>query len=190
MSMADPAQIAARSEVAASASSKSAASSPPTSNLKLWTTLVVAGLLTGGAIAAVAGWGAGGPSYLQMVARADLDQAAASLPQQIAAQAAEEARQCKTPLPYVTLQTAQDTTPNRIRIRSGNYTSPWLLLNGSPQRIAVPFPAPYPTGKGELFIEGATRPVTLWLKPAVVVSAQTAPGRISVMWNTSNPCPH
>lgn len=187
--MVDPAEVAARSEEAASAPSKSAASSPTPSNLKLWAALVVAGLLTGGAIAIVAGWQAAGLSYLQMVARADLDQAATSLPQTIAAQATEEARQCKTPLPYVTLQTAQDTTPNRIRIRSGNYISPWLPLNGAPRRIAVPLPAPYPTGKGELFIEGATRPVTIWLNPAVVVNAQPAPSRISVVWNSSNPCP-
>jgi len=151
--------------------------------------LVIAGVLTGSAIAVVSRWQAGGPSSLQMVARADLDQAATSLPQTIAAQASEEARQCKTPLPYVTLQTAQDTMPNRIRIRSGGYTSPWLPLNGAPQRIAVPLPAPYPAGKGELSIEGATRPVTIWLNPAIVVNAQPEPSRIPVVWNSSNPCP-
>jgi hypothetical protein len=183
-------EAAAHSDEVAPAPPKPSAPSVPLRSLKLWLMLLVAGALTGIAIGVIAGRQAGrGPSMLQTVARAELDHPTSYLERTIPAHAIEEARQCKIPIPYVTLQAEADKTPDRIRIRSGSYISPWLLLNGTPQRVAVPFPAPYPTGNGELFIEGVTRPVTIWLSPAIVVGTQVASNPVPVTWNTSNPCP-
>lgn len=187
--MVSPVQAAAHSGEVAPASSKAPVSHVIPDSSQLRVILIVAAVATGCAIGAIAGRQAGrGPSVLQTVARADLDQSIPYLERTIPPRAIEEARQCKIPIPYVTLQAAVGTTPDRVRIRSGNYLSPWLLLNGTPQRIAVPFPAPYTVGKGELFIEGATRPLTLWLSPAVVIGPQVTPSPIPITWNTSNPC--
>lgn len=187
--MVSPVQAAAHSGEVARAPSEALESLVTADTIKLRVILIVAAVLTGGAIGVIAGPQSGrGPAVLQTVARADLDQLASYLERTIPARAIEAARRCEIPIPYVTLQADIGMTPDRVRIHSGNYISPWLLLNGSPQRIVVPFPSPYAMGKGEMIIEGATRPVTLWLSPAVVVGPQATSSPIPVTWNTSNPC--
>ena len=166
------------------------AAPPSPANITLAALLLAGGLLTGTAAALVASQGsAGGASTLQVIARSDLDQAKTSMQPESAAQAAEEARQCKTPLASITVQAASGSAPQRIRIRSGTYVSPWLLLSDAPRRMAIPFPAPYLTGKGELIVEEATRPVTLWLTPPRDVGPQAGSNLIPVVWATTNPCP-
>jgi hypothetical protein len=162
---------------------------PPSSNMRLVAAYILAALLTGIAAAAIISREASSDSSgLQTVARADLDSAIVSMNQSAAAQAVDDARQCKAPLAYVVLQAQAGPAPLSVRIRSGAYLSPWMQLTESPRRVAIPFPAPYVTGKGELFVEGALRPVTIWLTPGRIVSADPASAHIPVVWTPANPC--
>jgi F0F1-type ATP synthase assembly protein I len=129
-----------------------------------------------------------GPWGLQTVASAELENALLSMDPSASAQAAEEARRCKTPLAYVTLQAEPGPTPVTVRIRSGGYVSAPISLSDAPRRVAIPFPAPYPTGRGELFLEGAQRSVKIWLNPGRVVGSNPASAHIPVMWTPINPC--
>jgi hypothetical protein len=165
-----------------------ASAKPPSSSRRLVAAYIVAALLAGIAAAVTVDRHASSDSWgLQMVARADLDSAIVSM-NQSAARAIDDARQCKAPLAYVVLQAQAGPAPLPVRIRSGAYLSPWLQLTESPRRVAIPFPAPYLTGKGELFVEGALRPVTIWLTPGRIVGADAASAHIPVVWTPVNPC--
>lgn len=151
--------------------------------------LVIAGALVGGLAALTIGRpDASTPPGLQAVAHADLENAILSMNSAAAAQAVDEARRCKAPLAYVTLQAAPGATPVTVRIRSGDYLSPSILLSDAPRRVAIPFPAPYLSGKGELSVEGAERLVTVWLNPGRVVGRDPASALIPVVWTPINPC--
>jgi hypothetical protein len=156
--------------------------------MRLVAAYIVAALLTGIAAAVTVGRQASSDSSgLQMVERPDLDSAIVSM-NQSAARAIDEARQCKAPLAYVVLQAQAGPASLSVRIRSGAYLSPWMQLTESPRRVAIPFPSPYLTGKGELFVEGALRPVTIWLTPGRIVGADAASAHIPVVWTPTNPC--
>jgi hypothetical protein len=165
---------------------------PPTSpsSMRLLLFLVVAGAVVGGVVALVVNHrgGASAAPQLQAVTRADLENAILSMNSATAAQAVDEARRCKAPLAYVTLQAAPGPTPVRVQIRSGGYLSPSILLSDAPRRVAIPFPEPYLTGRGELFLEGEPpRPVTIWLQPGRSVDPGS-PNIIPVVWTPSIPC--
>jgi len=165
---------------------------PPTSpsSMRLLLFLIVAGAVVGGVVALVVNHrgGASAAPQLQAVTRADLENAILSMNSATAAQAVDEARRCKAPLAYVTLQAAPGPTPVRVQIRSGGYLSPSILLSDAPRRVAIPFPEPYLTGRGELLLEGERlRPVTIWLQPGRIVYPGS-PNIIPVVWTPSNPC--
>ena len=85
---------------------------PPSSNTRLMAAYIVAALLTGLAAAAIIGREVpSASSALQMIARADLEDAIVSIQQSEAAQAIEGARRCKEPLAYVVLQAQAGPTP-------------------------------------------------------------------------------
>jgi len=125
---------------------------------------------------------------IEIVARSQIDDAVLSLDSSAAGPIGEEARQCKTPLAFVTLALQPGAPPASIRIRSGNYLSPSLRLTDAPRRIAVPFPAPYPTGRGVLSVEGAAQGLTVWLSPAWRVGNLTGIAHRNVVWVPTNPC--
>ena len=75
-----------------------------------------------------------------------------------------------------------------IRIRSGDYLSPSIRVTDSPRRIAVPFPAPYPNGRGFLSVEGSARGLTVWLSPGRYVGTLDGAAPITVVWTPKNPC--
>jgi hypothetical protein len=123
-----------------------------------------------------------------MVAHNQLDDAILSMDTKGAGTASEDARQCKTPLAFVTVVAGPDASPGSIRIRSGGYLSPSVLVTASPQRIAIPFPAPYPTGRGVLSVEGTARDLTVWLSPGWRAAALDGAAQINVDWTPENPC--
>ena len=125
---------------------------------------------------------------LETVAINQLDDAVLSLDAKAAGTAAEEARQCKTPLAFITVVAEPGSTPGSIRIRSGGYLSPSVRVTDSPRRIAIPFPAPYPTGKGVLSVEGTGRGLTVWLSPGRHLAALDGAAPINVVWTPKNPC--
>lgn len=125
---------------------------------------------------------------LETVATNQLDDAVLSLDAKVSGAAAEEARQCKTPLAFVTVVAEPGHAPGSIRIRSGGYLSPSIRVTDSPRRIAVPFPAPYPNGRGVLSVEGSARGLTVWLSPGRYVGTLDGAAPINVVWTPKNPC--
>ena len=78
--------------------------------------------------------------------------------------------------------------PVRVRVRSGGYFSPVFVLSPRPVRIAIPYPAPYQAGRGELtvFVEGGEAVVALtppWHVPAAAGGAMRV-----VQWHPGAAC--
>ena len=67
-----------------------------------------------------------------------------------------DAKSCKAPIASVVLVKRPGTASALVRIRSGDDSSPAFQVTDIPQRIAIPYPAPYPTGRG-FFRWSATR---------------------------------
>jgi hypothetical protein len=91
-------------------------------------------------------------------------------------------------LGYLTVVAAPGATPGKIRIRSGAYVSPNILVTDAPRRIAIPYPAPYQTGRGIITIEGAAQDLRVWLKPVWQAPALAGAATISVTWIPKKPC--
>ncbi|MDR3466072.1 MAG: hypothetical protein P4M07_09025 [Xanthobacteraceae bacterium] len=126
-------------------------------------------------------------SEIAIVAQGDIAAAAATLSAQ-AANAVEEAKSCKTPMAAITIAKKPGTAPGVIRIRSGSYVSPAFTLGDTPQRVAIPFPTPYPTGIGTLNVEGEASGAVVSLYPAVNIEALKGSSPISVWWVPRKPC--
>jgi len=124
----------------------------------------------------------GQEATLGFVPKDQLDAAIVSLAGQAAATTITEIKDCKVPLAFVTVSAEAGATASTIRLRSGSYLSPPLLLTPSPLRVAVPFPAPYPSGKGVLFVEGIARGLNVWLTPGTHYSQINGPTAINVVW--------
>jgi hypothetical protein len=182
---------AARSAEATGA--KAAAKLPALGSGELKPVLIacLGGLLTAALlIGAVAAGGAAkraGPT-LDAVAKHELNDAILSLDPATAGTAANDARQCKTPLAFVTMMVAPGQPPASIRIRAGSYLSPSIRITESPRRVAVPFPAPYPTGYGTLSIEGSARGLNIWLIPGTKIETLDGAQAIPVTWTPKPPC--
>ncbi len=148
---------------------------------------LLAGILLGGLQSIPAQ--VGGIPSLEGVAKSQLEDAILSMgPTTQATAAANDARQCKAPLAYLTVS-AEAGAASAIRIRSGNFLSPQILVTPSPRRVAIPFPAPYPSGKGVLVVEGEAHGLTLWLTPATHYTKLNGPAAINVVWSpTVPPC--
>ena len=85
---------------------------------------------------------------LALVAPAEIGDASKTLDPASSEQLAARAKECSVPLAHVAIWKIAGTSGGIIRIRSGNYVSPPFNLTEAPQRVAIPFPAPYPTGQG------------------------------------------
>lgn len=145
---------------------------------------VVAGvLLTGG------GETAGTPDRptLSLVRQGDVDQAAGTLSPDSKTQLVDDAKACKMPLAIVQLTKADTNGGGMIRIRAGSYVSPAFSIGDAPVKVAVPFPAPYATGKGEISIEG-TAGVVAQLTPGIKYDPAGGARKIPVWWKTDKPC--
>jgi len=124
---------------------------------------------------------------LQMVATSDLNEASLTLEPTVARTATEEARQCKMPLAFVTLQVDAGQPPATVRIRSGSYLSPSISLTDAPRRVAIPFPAAYASGQGVISVEGTARGLNVWLSPGRHFDELSGTGAIPVIWTPKTP---
>jgi hypothetical protein len=152
------------------------------------------GLVAGAvALAIVAGGdmrgGRPGEAGLNQLAAADLADAGGTLTPGVGAAALQEAKACRIPLANVVLVKAPgDAGVGMVRIRSGSYVSPPFRLTDAPQRIAIPFPAPYETGRGTLIVEGAAAGASISLVPGLSVPSGAASFPINVWWRVGKPC--
>ena len=147
------------------------------------------GLVTGGAIAGYldANKLATSGFELQNIAAVDLDSASQSLVAQSAANLVDDAKSCRQPLAYLTFGPTE-TAGGTIRFRSGTYHSPNVRLGVGPSRIALPFPAPYAAGAGQIEIENTSPGADIFLRPGVHVDATQGRSIVNVHWKTDKPC--
>lgn len=125
---------------------------------------------------------------LAAVPFSEIDQARQTIDPITGAAAIEEAKSCKAPLAYVQLVSTSPGATATVRIRSGSYLSPAFAVTAGPQRVAIPYPAPYPTGRGVLIVEGQGNALLVSLTPGQKYDRLTGPAPINVVWTPKNPC--
>jgi hypothetical protein len=130
----------------------------------------------------------GEESTLEVLLPADINAALPTLDPGTSKTAVDEAKNCKAPLAWVTLTQRPGGNGGMVRIRSGSYTSPPIKLTPVPQRVAVPYPAPYPTGRGVLTLVGEADQVGFFLTPGGVHDVNGTYS-VNVHWQVRNPCP-
>lgn len=129
----------------------------------------------------------GEESTLEVLLPNDINGALPTLDPGTSKSAVDDAKNCKAPLAWVTL-TQRNGHGGMVRIRSGQYTSPPIKLTPVPQRVAVPYPAPYPVGRGVLSLVGEADQVGFYLKPGGI-SDVNGTYSVNVRWQVRNPCP-
>lgn len=129
----------------------------------------------------------GEESSLEVLLPADINAALPTLDPATTKAAVDDAKNCKVPLAWVTL-TQRNGHGGMVRIRSGQYQSPPIKLTPVPQRVAIPYPAPYPTGRGVLTLVGEADQVGFFLIPGGVQDVNGTYS-INVHWQVRNPCP-
>ncbi len=97
-------------------------------------------------------------------------------------------RDCGARLAWVTLSRPNGNEARRARLRSGNYFSPPFTITTMPVRVAIPYPAPYESGRGVLTILGADENLTVALTPAWHVPANTGTATHAVTWHPVANC--
>lgn len=127
-------------------------------------------------------------SQISTVDPGDLAGAASTLAAENQASLIADAKACRAPLAVMTLSKATGAAGGVIHIRSGSYLSPAFRVGDAPQRIAIPFPAPYPAGRGTLSVEGEATGVQLTLYPTWSAANLASKGAINLVWRTDKPC--
>ncbi|MGV7218524.1 hypothetical protein [Bradyrhizobium sp. UFLA05-112] len=130
----------------------------------------------------------GEESTLEVLVPADINAALPTLDPGTTKAAVDDAKNCKVPLAWVTLTQRPSGHGGMVRVRSGQYLSPPIKLTTTPQRIAIPYPAPYPAGRGVLTLVGEADQVGFYLRPGGVHDVNGTYS-VNVRWQVRNPCP-
>jgi hypothetical protein len=130
----------------------------------------------------------GEESILEVLVPADINAALPTLDPATSKAAVDDAKNCKVPLAWVTLTQRPGGNGGMVRIRSGFYQSPPIKLTTTPQRVAIPYPAPYPAGRGVLTLVGEADRVGFYLTPGGVHDVNGA-YPVNVRWPVRSPCP-
>jgi len=125
---------------------------------------------------------------LSKVATADLANAMVTLDPATSQQTVADARACKTPIAWVTVWRQPGTAGGSVRIRSGGYLSPAFVASDAPQRVAIPYPAPYETGRGVLWVIGEAKGLEIYLYPGWIMPTLDGTAPINVIWTPTDPC--
>jgi len=125
---------------------------------------------------------------LTPIAVSELDAAAATLVGGQAAQRVADAKTCKAPLAVLTIVKKGGSPDATIRIGSGEYVSPPFVVTDKPQQVAVPFPAPYPVGKGVMTVMGEGKDITVWMTPGWTIPTLAGIATQNVHWDTKPNC--
>jgi hypothetical protein len=152
---------------------------------------MVGGLLTAGAILFCVNGGMtefAKISSLSIVAASEITDAKRTLDPAVSEQLVEQAKKCTAPLAYVTVSKTTYHSSGTFRIHSGSYVSPPYKLTDEPQRIAIPFPAPFPTGSGQISIEGEATGTLISLSPGWRIESLHNSATQPVIWDSSKPC--
>ena len=154
---------------------------------------IVGGFITAGAVVLALNGGLPfikkGPT-LSLVAPAEITDASGTLNREDpkSEQYESEAKKCSVPLAQVAIWKTPGASGGTIRIRSGAYISPPFTLTDAPQRVAIPFPAPYAIGKGVLSVEGAASGAVISISPAWHINSLPGSASLDVVWTPKDPC--
>jgi hypothetical protein len=132
--------------------------------------------------------GVGEESTLEVLTPDEINAALPTLDPGTSKAAVDDAKNCKAPLAWVTLTQRPSGHGGMVRVRSGSYLSPPIKLATTPQRVAIPYPAPYPTGRGVLSLVGEADQVGFYLRPGGVHDVNGTYS-VNVRWQVRNPCP-
>jgi hypothetical protein len=125
---------------------------------------------------------------INFVDKGDLSAAATTLTPSVAGALIQDAQACKIPLVSMTIQRGSAPLGSTVRIRSGNYVSPYFTVTDAVQRIAVPYPAPYGSGSGTFTVEGTAKGVVMGLTPTKAILDLPGSQTIPVVWRAVPPC--
>jgi len=125
---------------------------------------------------------------LEQIAVSDLDAAGPSLYVPRLGETIADAKSCKAPLAMVAVSTGWGAPDTWVRIKSGSYTSPPFKVTTAPQRIPVPFPAPYAVGHGTISVIGEAGDLTLWISPAWHIRQLEGSASLNVVWKVGPNC--
>jgi hypothetical protein len=154
----------------------------------LLTAGVVAAALVVGSVASKSGPSSGEPMLSPALAASEIAAASVTLDPATSATTTADAKSCKTPMTTVTLVKAPGSPSGTVRVRSGSYLSPAFHVTEAPQRVAIPYPAPYPTGRGMLSVVGESENLSIYLTPGWSIQELHGAASIHVWWRTENPC--
>jgi hypothetical protein len=102
--------------------------------------------------------------------------------------AVADAKSCNAPLAWVVLVKQPGSAAGTVRIRSGSYLSPAFHVTEVAQRIAIPYPAPYASGRGVLSLVGQADGLWFYLTPGWFNPTLNGAASINVVWTPGNPC--
>jgi hypothetical protein len=164
---------------------------PGRKNRKGFLVGIVGGFLTAGAVVLALNGGVPfikkGPT-LSIVAPTEITDASRTLDPASSEQLVAPAKECSVALAQVAIWKIPGTSGGTIRIRSGGYISPPFNLTEAPQRVAIPFPAPYPTGRGVLSVEGVANDAVISISPAWHIDSLGGSASLDVVWTPDKPC--
>jgi hypothetical protein len=147
---------------------------------------IIGGLATGGVFAGVASWHIVSDPTLAEIAPSDFEAAKSTLGSDFVA-AITQQKSCPTPLASVTVWTNANS-PAGIQIQSGDYMSPPIQPSTIPKRIALPFPAPYPTGTGIINVIGMVEGLMVALSPVWRIGSLAGKVDQRVVWTPHTRC--
>jgi len=151
--------------------------------------LIGAGVLIAAAIAGGVIMSQSGTPKLSVVPRSQVAALKVTLPPQAAQKFAADAQACTIPLAEVQIWHDPGAPDAVVTLQSGSYVSPPFALTATPEIIAVPFPAAYAVGSGQLVVHGNATAMNISLSPTKVLTNVTGAASVNVVWNTTNPCP-
>jgi len=101
----------------------------------------------------------------------------------------KDPKACNARLAWVVVMRDRGQPAGRLRLQSGNYLSPVFELGEAPVRIALPFPAPYTSGRGTISVMVTTSDAIVALTPPWRVPAQGGAQARQVTWTPDASCP-
>jgi hypothetical protein len=149
---------------------------------------VVAAALVAGSAASSSAPTSGEPMLPPALTASEIAAASVTLDPATSATTTADAKSCKAPMTWVTLVKAPGSPSGTVRVRSGSYLSPAFHVTEAPQRVAIPYPAPYPTGRGVLSVVGESENLSVYLTPGWTVQGLHGAASIHVWWRTDKPC--
>lgn len=153
--------------------------------------VVAAAIMTPGRIGSASqssGIAGGAEPTLAALAPAEIAEAMVTLDPATSQQVVADAKACKAPLAWLTLVKQPGGAEGAVRIRSGSYLSPAFRVTEVPQRVAIPYPAPYAIGHGVLKALGEANGLRIYLSPGWNIPALNGEASINVHWTLTNPC--